>query len=305
VCTALADNEVGRLVEDLILQGGVDTRWLKWVPYDGMGRAVRNGLNFVERGLGVRSALGVSDRGHSATGQLKPGDFDWDQIFGGAGVRWFHTGGIFTALGERTGEVALEAVEAARRRGAIVSFDLNYRASLWNALPDQEKVRALNREIVSKADALFGDTGSSQLCLGVQVEVEARSKIIDPTGSSAFAPFCQTLSARFPSLKAIAATSRDVHSASRNDLRGLLWLEGQTFTSRLWSDLQVLDRIGSGDAFAAGVIYGLMEKSDPQLAVEYGSAHAALSMTTPGDNSMASREEVEALAAGGDARVRR
>ena len=167
VCTAFADNDVGRLLEDFILQGGVDTDFVQWRPYDGVGRTVRNGLNFTERGFGVRGAVGVPDRGHTAACQLKPGDFDWDQIFGRLGVRWFHTGGIFAALIDTTPELVIEAVQAARKHGTIVSYDLNYRPSLWKAIGGQKRAQEVNREIAQYVDVMIGNEEDFTACLGL------------------------------------------------------------------------------------------------------------------------------------------
>src|SRR5690349_14119208 len=157
ICTAFADNDVGRLIEDCILQGGVDISYVKWVPFDGVGRTVRNGLNFTERGFGLRGAVGISDRGHTAASQLCRGDFDWQRLFGELGARWFHTGGIFCALSDTTAELALEAMQAAKRYGAIVSYDLNYRPSLWRAKGGLARAQQINRQIVEQVDVLFGN----------------------------------------------------------------------------------------------------------------------------------------------------
>src|SRR5947208_11759457 len=170
VATAFADNDVGRLIEDFILQGGIDIEFVKWVPYDGVGRRVRNGLNFTERGFGVRGAVGIPDRGHTAASQLKPGDFDWEYIFGKLGARWFHTGGIFAALSDTTPRVLIEAVQAARKHGAIVSHDLNYRPSLWKSIGGQKKAQEVNREIAKYVDVMIGNEEDFTASLGFQVE---------------------------------------------------------------------------------------------------------------------------------------
>jgi 2-dehydro-3-deoxygluconokinase len=170
VCTAFADNDVGRLLEDFILQGGVDTAWIKWVPYDGVGRTVRNGLNFTERGFGVRGAVGIPDRGQTAAAQLKPGDFDWEELFGRQGVRWLHTGGIFAALSDTTPPLVIEAVQAARRHGTIVSYDLNYRPSLWKSIGGKARAQEVNREIARHVDVMIGNEEDFTACLGFEVE---------------------------------------------------------------------------------------------------------------------------------------
>jgi 2-dehydro-3-deoxygluconokinase len=303
VCTAFADNDVGRLLEDLILQGGVDTEFLKWLPYDGVGRTVRNGLNFTERGFGVRGAVGISDRGHTAASQLKPGDFDWDHIFGKPGARWFHTGGIFAALSDTTPKLALEAVRAARKHGAIVSYDLNYRPSLWKSIGGQKKAQEVNREIAKHVDVMIGNEEDFTACLGLEVEgMDEGSSKIEVT---AFKKMIERAVKAFPNLKVVATTLRAVKSATRNDWGAICWANGKFYEAPYRDDLEIFDRVGGGDSFASGLIYGFLSLNDPQRAVEYGAAHGALVMTTPGDTSMASLQEVEALVKGGNARVQR
>ena len=303
VCTAFADNEVGRLLEDFILQGGVDTRFIKWVPYDGVGRTVRNGLNFTERGFGVRGAVGLPDRGHTAASQLKPGDFDWDHLFGKLGVRWLHTGGIFAALSETTPRLVIEAVQAARKHGTIVSYDLNYRPSLWKSIGGHEKAREVNREIARHVDVMIGNEEDFTACLGF--EVEGVDEHISQIDVSAFQKMIGTAVSTFPNFKATATTLRAVKSATRNDWGAVCWAGGRFYQAPNRTALEILDRVGGGDSFASGLIYGFMQFNDPQKAVEYGAAHGALAMTTPGDTSMASLKEVEALVKGGSARVQR
>lgn len=303
VCTAFVDNEVGRLLEDLVLQGGVSTRFVLWRPFDGVGRAARNGLNFTERGFGVRPALGVSDRGHSAASQLRPGDFDWDEIFGRIGVRWFHTGGIFAGLSETTAALALEAVRKAREHGVVVSYDLNYRPSLWKAVGGQARAREINREIARYVDVMLGNEEDFTACLGFEVEgTDAELLHLDV---SAFQRMIERVVREYPNFKAVATTLRAAKTATRNDWGAIAWVNGRFYQSRPYPDLEILDRVGGGDSFASGFIYGLMTSDDPQRAVEYGAAHGALAMTTPGDTSMASLAEVEKLMAGGSARVQR
>jgi len=303
VCTAFVDNEVGHLLEDFILQGGVATDFILWRPDDGVGRTIRNGLNFTERGFGVRGAVGVSDRGHSAASQLKPGDFDWDKIFGAIGVRWFHTGGIFAALSETTAALVIEAVKAAARHGTIVSYDLNYRPSLWKSIGGQAKARAVNREIARYVDVMIGNEEDFTACLGF--EVKGLDANITRIETEAFQQMIATAVAEYPNFKVVATTLRAVLSASRNDWSAICWHDGQFYESRKYPALEILDRVGGGDSFASGLIYGLMKTGDPQKAVDYGAAHGALAMTTPGDTSMATLKEVEKLVAGGSARVQR
>jgi 2-dehydro-3-deoxygluconokinase len=303
VCTALADNDVGHLLEDFILQGGVNTEFIKWLPFDGVGRVTRNGLNFTERGFGVRGAVGVSDRGHTAASQLKAGDFDWDHIFGKLGVRWLHTGGIFAALSDTTPPLVIEAVKKARQYGTMVSYDLNYRPSLWKSIGGQKRAQEVNREIARYVDVMIGNEEDFTACLGFPVEGADENLLhIDVT---AFKKTIETAVKIFPNFKAIATTLRTAKTASVNDWAAIAWMDGKFYESRKYSDLEILDRVGGGDSFASGFIYGLMTTGDPQKAVDYGAAHGALAMTTPGDTSMASKEEVEKLMKGGGARVQR
>ena len=303
VCTAFADNEAGRLLEDLVLQGGVDTRWIQWRPYDGVGRAVRNGINFTERGFGVRGALGVPDRGHTAAAQLKPGDFDWEDLFGRQGVRWFHTGGIFAALSETTAALIEEAVAVAQKYGTIVSYDLNYRPSLWKSIGGRQRAREVNRRIARSVDVMIGNEEDFTACLGF--EVEGLDENISDINVGNFQKMIETAVREFPNFKVTATTLRAVKSASINDWGAICWAGGRFYEAPLRANLEILDRVGGGDSFASGLIYGFLAFGDPQKAVAYGSAHGALAMTTPGDTSMATLAEVEKLVKGGGARVQR
>ncbi len=303
VCTALADNDVGHLLEDFILQGGVDPGFIKWLPFDGVGRVTRNGLNFTERGFGVRGAVGVSDRGHTAASQLKAGDFDWDHFFGKLGVRWLHTGGIFAALSDTTPPLVIEAVKKARQYGTVVSYDLNYRPSLWKSIGGQKRAQEVNREIARYVDVMIGNEEDFTACLGFHVEGADENLLqIDV---KAFRKMIKTAVKAFPNLKAAATTLRAAKTATVNDWAAIAWMDGKFYESRKYSHLEILDRVGGGDSFASGFIYGLMTSGNPQKAVDYGAAHGALAMTTPGDTSMASKDEVEKLMKGGGARVQR
>ncbi|MGC9451409.1 MAG: PfkB family carbohydrate kinase [Oceanipulchritudo sp.] len=301
VVTALADNEVGRLIEDFILQGGVDTRFIQWREYDGIGRSVRNGLNFTERGFGIRGAVGVPDRGMTAASQLKPGDIDWEEIFGKLGARWFHTGGIFAALSESAAELTIEAVKAANKHGTIVSYDLNYRPSLWKSIGGLKKAQEVNREIARYVDVMIGNEEDFTASLGFEVEGVDHNLSELPIDS--FKKMINNAVKSFPNFKATATTLRAVKTATVNDWGAMAWMGGEFHLSRDYPSLEILDRVGGGDSFASGFIYGLMVKGDPQAAVEYGAAHGALAMTTPGDTTMATLKEVEKIVAGGGARV--
>ncbi len=303
VVTAFADNEVGRLVEDFIMQGGVDVSLIKWVPYDGIGRTVRNGLNFTERGFGVRGAVGVSDRGNTAASQLKKGDIDWEYIFGKLGVRWLHTGGIFAALSETTPDVVIEAVQIAKKHDTIVSYDLNYRPSLWSYIGGKKKAQEVNREIAKYIDVMIGNEEDFTACLGF--EVEGNDENLKELNLEGYKKMINEAVAAYPNFKVIATTLRTVKSATINDWSAICWADGNLYKANDYDNLEILDRVGGGDSFASGLVYGLMTSGDPQKAVNYGAAHGALAMTTPGDTSMASLKEVESLMKGGSARVQR
>jgi 2-dehydro-3-deoxygluconokinase len=301
--TALADNPVGRLVQDLIYQGGVDQSHVRWVKYDGVGREARNGLNFVERGFGVRAGVGCSDRGHTAVSKLKPGDVDWPAIFERDGARWLHTGGIFCALSETTPDVAREAMEAARRHGAVVSFDLNYRESLWRAFGGHERAIAVNRGLVPLVDVLIGNEEDFSAALGFATS--GVSNEFAELDLDQFKAMILQVVRAFPHLKVVATTLRHARTATINDWSAICWSDGEFFEATPRPNLEILDRIGGGDSFASGLIYGLMTNRGPQWAVECGAAHGALAMTTPGDTSMATLADVERVMKGGTARVSR
>ncbi len=303
IVTALADNPVGRLVEDLIRQGGVDASLIRWVPYDGVGRAARNGLNFTERGFGVRAAVGCSDRGHTAASQLRPGDVDWDQVFGREGARWFHTGGIFTALSDTTPLVAREAMQAARRHGVVVSYDLNYRPSLWEAFGGKARAREVNRGLAPLVDVMLGNEEDFTAALGIEMEgLDLASEHLD---GASFEAMIGRAVAEFPSLAVVATTLRVAVTASRNDWTAVCWEGGVFHRAPLRAGLEILDRVGGGDSFASGLAYGFLAGKGAQFAVECGAAHGALAMTTPGDTSMATLGEVLKVMKMGTARVER
>ena len=301
VVSAFVDNEVGHLLEDCIMQGGVCTDFLVWRDDDGMGRTVRNGLNFTERGHGIRGAVGNPDRGNTAASQLKPGDVDWDKIFGEIGSRWFHTGGIFAALSETTAALTIEAVRAAKKYGTIVSYDLNYRPSLWKSIGGIEKAREVNREIAKHVDVMIGNEEDFTASLGF--EVEGVDESISEIETDAFKRMIQTAVAEFPNFQVAATTLRRVLTATRNDWSAILWHDGEVYDSQKFPELEILDRVGGVDSFASGLAFGFLEFNDPQKAVNYGAAHGALASTTPGDTSMATRKEVEKVISGAGARV--
>jgi 2-dehydro-3-deoxygluconokinase len=303
IVTALADNPVGRLIEDLMRQGGVNQEHVRWVEYDGVGRTVRNGLNFTERGFGVRAAVGCSDRGHTAISQLKAGDVDWRKIFVTEGARWFHTGGIFCALSETTPRVAREAMEAAKRAGAIVSYDLNYRASLWSSIGGKARAQEMNRKLVPLVDVVIGNEEDFTAALGFSVgdRDDEHSKI----NAASFKNMMQKVAKDFPNLHVVATTLRHARTATRNDWGAVGLSEGRFYEAPLRENLEIYDRVGGGDSFASGLIYGFLAGKDAQWSVECGAAHGALAMTTPGDASMATLPEVLQVMKGKTARISR
>ena len=303
VVTAIVDNPVGRLLEDLMLQGGVSLEYVKWVPFDGIGRKTRVGLNFTERGFGVRAAVGCSDRANSAAAQLKKGDIDWERIFGADGIRWFHTGGIFAGLSETTPDVIIEAVTTAKKHGTIVSYDLNYRNSLWRDIGGQEKAREVNRTIAPHVDVMLGNEEDFTAALGFEVKgLDKSYSKLDPTN---FKRMIEAAAREFPNFKVVATTLRNAKTASVNDWGAVMYAGGQFHDAILRPDLGIYDRVGGGDSFASGLIYALMEGKSPEQAVNYGAAHGALAMTTPGDTTMATLSEVQKVMKGAGARVER
>jgi 2-dehydro-3-deoxygluconokinase len=303
VVTALADNPIGRLLEDLMLQGGVDLSHLVWVPYDGVGRLVRNPLNFTERGFGLRAALSCPDRGHTATAQLRPGQIDWERIFSEEGIRWFHCGGIFAGLSDLSSEVADEAMAAAKEHGAVVSYDLNYRESLWRSIGGQEQARRVNRRLARHVDVLLGNEEDFVAALGFTVDgLDTEYSSLD---AASFGRMMRDVHERFPNVRIVATTLRRATTATRNDWTAVAFSEGVLYRAPVWRDLEILDRVGGGDSFASGLIYSLLKGMDLQRAVEYGAAHGALAMTTPGDTCTATLGEVERVMGGSSARISR
>jgi len=301
VVSALVDNPVGRLVEDLIFQGGVDSSHILWVKDDGVGRQARNGLNFTERGFGLRGAAGCSDRGHTAVSQLKAGDIDWQSIFANEGCRLLHTGGIFTALSESTPQVAAEAMRSAKQHGVVISYDLNYRSSLWKSIGGQAKAQSVNRELMQCVDVVFGNEEDFSAALGFRVEgLDENFSALD---TQSFRKMMQQVTQEFPNLKIVASTLRRVETASRNDWGAVCFCQGKFHEATQRKGLEILDRVGGGDSFASGLIYGVLSGKDPAWALECGAAHGALAMTTPGDTSMATLAEVQNLMSGGSARI--
>jgi 2-dehydro-3-deoxygluconokinase len=303
VVTALADNPIGRLVQDLIYQGGVDQSHVKWAKYDGVGRTVRNGMNFTERGFGVRAALGCSDRGNTAVSQLKKGDIDWEKIFGDEGARWFHTGGIFCALSESTPEVAKEAMVVAKKYGTIISYDLNFRDSLWKAIGGRAKAQEVNRDLARYVDVMIGNEEDFTACLGY--EVEGQDEHHSKLDIVNFEKMIRRAVADFPTFAVAATTLRNAKTASVNDWGAVCFTEGKLFQAIMRPDLDIFDRVGGGDSFASGLIHGFLTGESPDWAVNCGAAHGALAMTTPGDTTAVGLADVLRVMKGGGARVAR
>ena len=303
VITAFADNEVGRLMEDLILQGGVDTSLIDWMKTDGIGRICRNGLNFTERGFGIRGAVGCSDRANTAISKATAEEFDFDYIFGTLGVRWFHTGGIYAALSEVSSQTVIEAIKTAKKYGTLVSYDLNYRPSMWSAIGGQKKACEVNREIAKYVDVMIGNEEDFTACLGF--EIEGNDKDLKELNIDGYRNMINEAAKVYPNFKVVATTLRTVKTATVNDWSALCWADGNIYKAQDFKDLEIMDRVGGGDSFASGLIYGLMTTGDAEKAVNYGVSHGALAMTTPGDTTMASVDEVEALMSGAGARVKR
>lgn len=303
VITAFADNEVGRLMEDFICQGGVDTALIKWMKTDGIGRICRNGINFTERGYGIRGAVGCSDRANTAISKATAKDFDFEYIFGTLGVRWLHTGGIYAALSEEASDTVIEAIKTAKKYGTVVSYDLNYRPSMWSAIGGKEKAQQVNREIAKYVDVMIGNEEDFTACLGF--EVEGNDENLKELNLEGYKKMLNEAVKTYPNWKVVATTLRTVKSATVNDWKAMCYADGEIYMSKSYDNLEILDRVGGGDSFASGLVYGLMTAGDPEIAVNYGAAHGALAMTTPGDTSMASKKEVEAIMGGAGARVQR
>lgn len=300
VITAFAENEIGYLLEDCVMQSGVDTLLIKWLPYDGIGRNCRNGLNFTERGFGIRRALGNSDRANTAISKMKAEDFDFEYIFGTLGARWFHTGGIYAGLSEESSKTLLEAIKTAKKYGTIVSYDLNYRPSLWKAIGGQKKAQEINKEITKYVDVIIGNEEDFEACLGFKNEADQKK-----INTEDYKKMIEKVAKEYPNLKIIATTLRQVKTATVNDWSAICWADGEIYKAPDYKGMEILDRVGGGDCFASGLIYGLMTTGNVKKAVNYGVAHGALVMTTPGDTTMASLKEVENLMNGASARIER
>ena len=298
IATAMVDYPVGEMIADRVKSMGVKP-FYKHFKHNGV-----NGPNmatvYSDRGQGVRPPVVFYNRSNEAGGLLKPGDFDWSRIFAD-GVRWFHSGGIFAALSETTPEIIIEGMQAAKAAGAVVSFDLNYRAKLWNIVGGQKRAVEVLGRILQHVDVLVGNEEDLQMGLGIPgPEVAAKSKL-DPT---AFFGMIDQVVAKLPQIKVVATTLREVHSTNRHSWSAVAWMNGKTYIAPT-AELDVYDRVGGGDGFASGLIYGMLSGLEPDEAVRLGWAHGALLTTFPGDTTMANLEQVRAFAAGGSARIQR
>lgn len=303
VITAIADNYVGRLLEDLILQGGVDMTYVKWKEADGIGKTCRTGLNFTERGFGVRGAVSVSDRYNTAAGQLRPEEINWEELFWKQKSRWFHTGGIYAGISEDSPAVILEAMKTAKKYGTIISYDLNYRSSLWKDRGGMKKAQEINSKIVPFVDVLIGNEEDFHSSLGLEIDNESNDYSV--LNIEKYKKTMGEASRLFPNLSIVASTLRTVKTATRNDWGCICFAEGKVYQSKTYEGLEVFDRVGGGDSFASGFIYGLLKEMDIETALNMGFASGALAMTTPGDCTMATKEEVESLVRGKTPRIQR
>lgn len=300
VATAMVQYGIGELIQARVQETGVRP-FYKWFEHDGV-RGPNMATVYSDRGYGVRAPVVFYNRSNEAGALLKPGDFDWKAIFAG-GVKWFHSGGIFAALSETTSELIIEGMQAAQKAGTVNSFDLNYREKLWAPIGGLKKAQKTLRRIVSHVDALIGNEEDLQKGLGIEGPEVTRKKS-SKLDTSRFFKMIAKVVKEFPNIKMVATTLREVHSTNRHDWSAVLWLNGRRFKAPTCR-LDVLDRIGGGDGFAAGLIYGLISGRNPQEALNLGWAHGALLTTFPGDVTMASLKEVEAFARGGGARVQR
>jgi 2-dehydro-3-deoxygluconokinase len=298
IVTAMVDYPIGELIANGVRAMGVKP-FYKWFKHNGV-TGPNMATIYSDRGQGIRPPVVFYNRANEAAALLKPGDFDWDEIFS-RGVRWFHSGGIFASLSETTGDLIIEGMKAAKLHGAVVSFDLNYRSKLWNIWGDNRRAIAILNRIVENVDVLVGNEEDLQYGLGIPgPDISLKSKI-DP---SSFYTMIGEVIQRFPNTKVVATTLRDVHSTNRHYWGAIAWIDGKTYCAPN-CELDVLDRIGGGDGFAAGFFYGLLAGEEPQDAVNLGWAHGALLTTFPGDQTMSTLTEVRAIAQGGSSRVQR
>jgi 2-dehydro-3-deoxygluconokinase len=295
----LVDNPLGQFIKNHARTSGMDVSEVVWVPYDGVGRADRIGLNFTEVGIGVRASVTMYDRGNTAVAHMKAGDVDWKRIFGSRGVRWFHSGGIFTALSDTCAEVALESMKAAHDSGTIVSYDLNFRSKLWSS----KKAIETTKRLVPYIDVLIGNEEDFQKVLGF--EVEGTDEHLKKLPIEGYKKMVEKVVATYPHIRAVGTTLREVVSGLVNNWSAIMYYDGQFYSSRRYENLEIEDRVGGGDGFCSGFVYGLLHGMTPQECVEMGAAHGALLQSTRGDTSMVTMEEIKHVMGGGSARIKR
>jgi len=295
----LVDNPLGHFIRNHAKASGMDLSEVVWVPYDGSGRTDRIGLNFTEVGIGVRASVTLYDRGHTAVAHMKPGEIDWKRIFIQRKVRWFHTGGIFAALSDSCAEVTLEALKAAYESGTIVSYDLNFRSKLWSS----KKAIEVTKKLVPYIHVLIGNEEDFQKVLGF--EVEGTDEKLTTLPIEAYKKMVQKVVAAYPNIQAVGTTLREVVSGLVNNWSAIMYYDGKFYESRKFNNLEIEDRVGGGDGFCSGFVYGLLHGLSPQECVEMGTAHGALLQTTRGDTSMVTMEEIKHVMGGGSARIKR
>ena len=297
--SSLVDNPLGAFIKNHARTSGMDISEVKWVPYDGSGRTDRIGLNFTEVGIGVRASVTLYDRGNTAVAHMKAGDIDWKRIFNERKVRWFHTGGIFTALSDSCEDVALEAMKAAHEAGTIVSYDLNFRSKLWSS----KKAIEATKKLVPFIDVLIGNEEDFQKVLGF--EVEGTDENLKSLPIEAYKKMVKKVVAAYPNIKAVGTTLREVVSGLINNWSAIMYYDGTFYESRKFEGLEIEDRVGGGDGFCSGFVYGLLHDMTPQECVDLGAAHGALLQSTRGDTSMCTMDEVMHVMKGGSARIKR
>jgi len=295
----LVDNPLGHFIRNHARASGMDLSELIWIPYDGSGRADRIGLNFTEVGIGVRASVTMYDRGHTAVSHMKPGEVDWNRIFRKRRVRWFHTGGIFTALSDNCADVAFESMKAAHESGTIVSYDLNFRSKLWSS----KKAIEATKRLIPFIDVLIGNEEDFQKVLGF--EVEGADESLKQLPVEGYKKMVQRVVHTYPTVKAVGTTLREVVSGLVNNWSAIMYYDGAFYESRKYENLEIEDRVGGGDGFCSGFVYGLLHSMPPQECVEMGAAHGALLQSTRGDTSMVTMEEIKHVMGGGSARIKR
>jgi 2-dehydro-3-deoxygluconokinase len=296
---SLVDNPLGQFIKNHARASGMDMSEVVWVPYDGSGRSDRIGLNFTEVGIGVRASVTLYDRGHTSTAHMKVGDVDWKRIFNQRKVRWFHTGGIFAALSDSCAEVTYEAMKAAHDAGTIVSYDLNFRSKLWPS----KKAIEVTKKLVPYIDVLIGNEEDFQKVLGF--EVEGTDENLSTLPIEAYKKMVKKVVATYPHIQAVGTTLREVVSGLVNNWSAIMYYDGTFYESRKYTGLEIEDRVGGGDGFCSGFVYGLLRGMKPQECIEMGAAHGALLQSTRGDTSMVTMEEIKHVMGGGSARIKR